>query len=104
MTGYIYTDTPQRHHSKPRLKSPSLPHHLVGALLGGLLQLLESGDPAVLLRLVLCQYEHLALEPHTALLVAGDLEDGRDELGPSVNHVVRGHLGDFKTLIPIYRS
>ena len=76
------------------------PYRLVGALLGGLLQLLESGDPASLLRLVLGEDEDLALQPHTALLVAGDAEDGRDELGPSMDDIVGGHLTHFKSLVP----
>jgi len=76
------------------------PYHLVGALLGGLLQFLESGDPASLLCLILCEDEDLALQPHAALLVAGDAEDGRDELGPGMDDVVGGHLTHFKTLVP----
>lgn len=63
-------------------------HHLIRTLLGGLLQLHESGDPAILLRFILCQDEHLALEPDTALLVARDLEDGRNELGASMDDIV----------------
>ena len=76
------------------------PYHLIRALLGGLLQLLERGDPPVLLCLVLSEDEDLAGQPHTALLVARDLEDGWHQLGTSVDHVVRGHLRNLEVLIP----
>lgn len=79
-------------------RSPT--HHLIRTLLGGLLQLLESGDPAIFLCLVLSEDEHLTLEPHAALLVAQDLEDGRDELGASVDDVVGSHSRHLKVLVP----
>ena len=82
------------------LPRQTIPHILVGALFGGLLQLLERGDPATLLRLVLCEDEDLTLESHTSLLVAGDPEDGGNELGPGVNHIVGCHLTHFKALVP----
>ena len=94
-------------------------HHLVGALSSGLVQLLQCVDPALLLCLSLCQDEHLAGQGWAGLLVAGDLhththshelrwaggwgdlEDGRDELGASVNHVLCGHSGHHEVLVPV---
>ena len=55
-------------------------HHLVGALFGGLVELLEGHHPAILFRLILCQDQHLTAYTGTDFrrlhLVAGDLENG----------------------------
>ena len=40
--------------------------------------------------------EDLSLPPHAALLFVGDVEDGWDELGPSMDDVVGDHLTHFK--------
>ena len=75
-------------------------HHLIGALLGGLLQLLECRNPAILLGLILSQNQHLALEPNASLLVTRHLEDGRNQLGASVNHIMRRHFRHLEVLVP----